>query len=265
MSKQAPLIAVDVGNSAVKIGLFEADSFQGVELPEPIEVLHLPAPLTAHSTSVLEPFCRNPDARFVICSVNQVNRTKLMEWLEHAFPNASLNEVSHATLPLELAVDSPDRVGVDRLAAAFAASRLRTQGQGVIVIDLGSAITVDVVDEEGVFRGGAILTGMRISSGALSDRAEQLPSVELPDQSPPVVGTDTVAAMQAGVFWGAVGAVREISRRAAATLSTPPLFVVSGGDAQRVVAHLGEEFLCVPHLVLKGLFVASDGSQADRK
>jgi type III pantothenate kinase len=265
MSQSTPVVAVDVGNSAIKLGLFQADSPESQLLPEPLQVLHLPAPFAEECPAELEPFLRDPTARYVISSVNRQNRTRLVDWIAQACPQGLLEDVSHATLPLELAVDQPEGVGVDRLAAAVAAARLRATGQAVVVVDLGSAITVDVVDEQGVFRGGAILPGMRMAADALGDRAEQLPAIDLPEQSPDVVGKNTVAAMQAGVFWGTIGAVRELSRRAAASFSTTPLFVVSGGDAQRVVANLGDEFVCVPHLVLKGLSLAALQSGTDRK
>src|SRR5207247_7904642 len=95
--------------------------------------------------------------------------------------------LTHRDLPIQARVDFPDRVGLDRLAAAVAANVIRRQSRPAIVIDAGSAITVDFVAADGAFEGGVILPGFRMSAEALYG-ADLLPLAVLsPDDEPPAV------------------------------------------------------------------------------
>ena len=124
-----------------------------------------------------------------------------------------------STIPLATTLLRPDRAGSDRLLAAWAA--LTLHGAPVIVVDLGTATTVDLVDADGFFVGGAILPGLELGAAALSEGTAKLPRVvlDLPDE---VVGADTSAAIQSGVVIGHVGAVREIVLRMRARLGERP-------------------------------------------
>ena len=108
-------------------------------------------------------------------------------------------------------------VGIDRLLAAVAANRLRNPKRPAVIVDLGTAITVDLVDAEGVFRGGAILPGIAISARAMHDYTDLLPHIPMAEleEPPPALGRATVPAMRSGLYWGAVGAVRELIERLA--------------------------------------------------
>ena len=115
-------------------------------------------------------------------------------------------------MPIKVAVERPDWVGIDRLAGAVAANRLRDPKKAAIVVGVGTAITVDLLSADGVFRGGAILPGIAMSARALDEFTDLLPrspADELAIQ-PPALGTSTMAAIQSGLYWGAVGAIREL-------------------------------------------------------
>ena len=115
-------------------------------------------------------------------------------------------------LPLVVKLPRPDMVGVDRLLDGLAANRLRTPGHPAVVVDVGSAITVDLIDAGGAFLGGAILPGIAMSARALHEFTDLLPQIDMAElaEPPPALGTATVAAMRSGLFWGAVGAVRQL-------------------------------------------------------
>ena len=116
-------------------------------------------------------------------------------------------------------------------------NRLRTPGHPAIVVDLGTACTVDFVSADGAFEGGAILPGTTLSAAALHTGTATLPQLttENIDASPTVVGKSTQAAIASGIYWGLVGAVRElIARISDESTETPQLFI-TGGEAERLV------------------------------
>ncbi len=96
-------------------------------------------------------------------------------------------------------------VGIDRLVDAVAVNRLRDAGRPAVVVDVGSAITVDLVSRDGAFLGGAILPGIAMSARAIHEFTDLLPLVEMSEliAPPPVLGTATAPAMESGLFWGA--------------------------------------------------------------
>lgn len=129
-------------------------------------------------------------------------------------------------LPVNPRVDAGTAVGPDRLVNT--AGAYDRHGGNLIVVDFGTATTFDVVDIDGAYVGGAIAPGVNLSLAALHNAAAALPHVDI---SKPlhVVGTNTVACMQSGVFWGYVGLVREICERIKAERDTPLMRVISTG------------------------------------
>src|SRR5207244_10337666 len=132
----------------------------------------------------------------------------LQAWLASHRPRDEVHVLSHRDLPIAVHLEFPERVGLDRLAAAVSANVLRRSGAPAIVVDAGSAITVDLVTSDGAFEGGVILPGFRMSAEALYG-AELLPLAVLSpnDAPPPGVGQDTEGAIGIGLFGGAGGAV----------------------------------------------------------
>ena len=110
-------------------------------------------------------------------------------------------------LPVDVRVDEGTGVGPDRLVNTVAGYDLF--GGDLILVDFGTATTFDVVDADGAYVGGAIAPGVNLSLQALHEAAARLPHVDIAKPQR-VVGTNTVACMQSGVFWGYVGLVREI-------------------------------------------------------
>jgi len=117
---------------------------------------------------------------------------------------------------MRVRTDNPREVGADRIVNAVAA--VKRHGTPLVVVDFGTATTFDCVDHHGDYIGGAIAPGFGISADALFQRTAKLPKVEL-DRTSGVIGTNTVASMQAGLFWGYVGLVDELARRSRADLA----------------------------------------------
>jgi type III pantothenate kinase len=261
------LIAVDIGNSSTKLGWFGGGSAgaspsQGAspsELPQPVSTSDFPTGRTPPD-GLLERLSAEP-VRWRVASVQREGQRVLAKWVETHRPQDDFRVLAHTDLPLTVRVDFPERVGVDRLAAAVAANAIRQPGRPAIVVDAGSAVTVDVVACDGAFEGGVILAGFRMQAEALFGNADLLPLAILAphDEPPPVLGKNTEAAIRSGLFWGAVGAVRELVERMSAELTEPPHVFVTGGDLKRLAPLVGGDAVFVPNMVLAGLAIATQG------
>jgi type III pantothenate kinase len=135
---------------------------------------------------------------------------------------------SECALPVEPRVDAGTAVGPDRLVNT--AGAYDKFGGNLIVVDFGTATTFDVVDTDGAYVGGVIAPGVNLSLEALHNAAAALPNVDI-SKPQSVVGTNTVACMQSGVFWGYVGLVREICARIKAERDVPMQVISTGGLA----------------------------------
>ena len=139
-------------------------------------------------------------------------------------------------LPLRIGYHTPETLGADRIAAACAAhAAYGTDASGlaraVLVIDAGTACTLDVVDAEGVYRGGAIAPGPGLLAQVLGTGTAQLPHVET-DWPGEVIGRSTREAIQVGIMVGFAGAVDRLLAEAEAALGTPAVRVATGGHAR---------------------------------
>ncbi len=131
-------------------------------------------------------------------------------------------------LPIAPRVDQGTQVGPDRLANAAAA--YDRHGGNVVVVDFGTATNFDVVAEDGAYVGGVIAPGVNLSLEALHNGAAALPHVDI-SQPEHVIGTNTVACIQSGVFWGYTGLIEGITNRIKTEYGKPMKVVGTGGLA----------------------------------
>jgi type III pantothenate kinase len=155
--------------------------------------------------------------------------------------------------PLSLAVEHPERVGMDRVCAAAAAYDVIRRA--CVTASFGTAITIDCVNDEGVFMGGAILPGLALQAKALHEGTAALPLVKI-QATGQAYGASTEQAICNGVLLGAVGALREITERYATELHAWPQLVVTGGNADLIAGQC--EFIdnVVPDLCVRGIALA---------
>ncbi|MEM6636479.1 MAG: type III pantothenate kinase [Pseudomonadota bacterium] len=131
-------------------------------------------------------------------------------------------------LPADPRVDQGTQVGPDRLVNA--AGAFDRHGGDLIVVDFGTATTFDVVARDGAYVGGVIAPGVNLSLEALHQAAAALPHVDV-TKPQAVIGTNTVACMQSGIFWGYVGLVRGVCDRIKGEYDTPMRIIGTGGLA----------------------------------
>ncbi|MDX9978931.1 MAG: type III pantothenate kinase [Lentisphaeria bacterium] len=228
-------ILLNIGNTNCQIAWLEANGELGGMHTVPTSALPAP-PLLAELAAVPGlAACVVPRARAV---------------LSERFPNLRFLALDDVPF-VDFSLVDPSTLGADRLANLAAAAEL---GGPRIVLDCGTAITTEVLDEKGRFRGGAILPGRRLLRQALHDHTAQLPLVPLGDLAPPAIGPNTAAAILAGTDAAVLGAVAhllEASRREIGCDVCPMLAV--GGDAAYFARHLPDVAAGPADFTLRGL------------
>ncbi len=155
--------------------------------------------------------------------------------------------------PMSMAVEAPQSVGVDRICSAAAAYEVMKHA--CAVASFGTAITIDCVNDEGVFLGGAILPGLALQARSLHEGTAQLPEVGI--RAPTgVYGETTEEAILHGIVFGVVGSLREIVERYATELTTWPDLIATGGNAELIAQHTDIIDRVVPDLCLRGVALA---------
>jgi type III pantothenate kinase len=270
MSSSYELIAVDIGNSRIKLGLFRPVDATTAPLPEPSATFELPivSKTGEFAAARLVAWCDQHVGRHVRVLVASVQRRAAARFVDAASNWAidtnrecSIRQLTYEDVPMAIRVDEQHRVGVDRLLGALAANRIRGNDRAAIVIDHGTAITVDLVGADGAFEGGAILPGTATSARALAEQTDALPLVMMDClvEVPTPVGTSTEHAIHSGLYWGSLGAIRELVSRMSADLELPPDVFIAGGDSARLAESLGgaadQRGVHIPHLVLSGTFL----------
>src|SRR5918998_2880378 len=148
--------------------------------------------------------------------------------------------------------DDPEAVGADRIVNAVGAGR--HYGFPAIIVDIGTATTVEAVDGEGCYLGGAIFTGLYVALEALVARTAMLPGVDLEEESPNAIATNTPDFIRSGFVYGYAGAIDALVRRSREELGEEGVRVVAtGGPARAIVRHCQEIEAFDPDLTLKGL------------
>lgn len=248
------LVAIDVGNSEVKLALVRDGRILAIRR-RPSR-----SRIAAHDAEGLLADALGADARGGPLVDAMVLVSVVPAWTD-AFTDLAAHMgrpvlmATSETIPMSVRGPDPDRVGADRLLGAFAAMRLH--GRPVIVVDLGTATTVDAVDGGGCFIGGAIAPGLELGLAALASGTALLPRVtlETPEHA---IGNDTAEAIRSGVVFGHVGLVRElvvrIGREATSGVGHEPRVVVTGGiSAAPWTSLLDMADVIDPQLTLKGL------------
>jgi type III pantothenate kinase len=197
---------------------------------------------------------------WVIAGVHPERIDNFKQWVR-SHNEACLSIARPDQLQLSVALAEPAKVGIDRLLNAVAANTLSPRDMPVIIADIGSAVTVDWVDENGVFKGGAIFPGLRLMAKALNDYTALLPLVETLRDQPQLPGTSTREAIEAGLTWAVVGGVVTLAHQMTMRAGRPPVRFLTGGDAELLQEALNESgpgWRHVPMLTLEGLRLAAE-------
>jgi type III pantothenate kinase len=243
------LVVVDIGNTRIKWGKCQEGKV--------IQVTAVAADEPLSWQQQFEAWQLGPGDCWVVSGVHPTRRDHFLAWLgQHAVNVLRLE--SHQDLPLAIALEQPERVGIDRLLNAVAANRRRPASTGAVVIDAGSAVTVDYVDARGAFRGGAIYPGLRLMAQALHDYTALLPLVEVRQvMAPP--GTTTTMAIQVGLYYTILGGALQLTQQLRRQ-DTAAVVFLTGGDAALIAEGFPGPCTLWPEMTLEGILYSSEPS-----
>lgn len=243
------LVAVDIGNSRIGIAVWDDDGVHDTRRVDAREPDQWNAALAAAWEHT-----RGARRRQVVIGSVWPEQTHRFGLLAERICNVDALRVrDDLPLPMPLAIDNPEGVGVDRVCSAAAAYE-HIQG-ACAVASFGTATTIDCVSADGRFLGGAILPGIAMAFETLHAGTASLPQVA-PFAPRGPFGRDTHEAIVNGVLYGAVGALREIVERFANELSEWPQLVLTGGNAPLVAPLADFVDSVVPDLCLMGIALA---------
>lgn len=241
------MLGISVGNTRTRIGAFINGDLQECALFGNDQHDALAEAMEHAYASVRD----RQDAAVLMASVNRP-AAQLIEGLITDKLGATVRRVERdLTIPIGRQVDADTKVGEDRLLNAAAAYDILKQA--CVVVDAGTAITVDYVDGAGTFHGGAIVAGAQLQLDALHQRTDLLPEVELKKPVGPI-GHNTVEAMRCGVYHGLRGMVRELVEQYAQAAGAFPMVVATGGDGNLLFRDYELIDRIVPNLTMIGLY-----------
>ena len=233
-------LTIDVGNSSTKIGLFSGDDLlKAANRDSAEEVLEIISDWQAE-TSI---------ARIGLCSVVPQQSDILLSNINQLSGTPVFRVSSGVNLSLQIDHTPAETLGPDRLAAACYAAHSKSGAH--IIIDAGSAITIDAVNEKNTFLGGVIMPGPEIANLALANYTAQLPEIPLtlPDGA---LGCSTEEALRHGIVHGTADAVIGAIVRIREALANTPTITITGGWRSLLVDKIPEAQID-PHLVLRGI------------
>lgn len=272
------LLAIDIGNTEVTLGLFEgrrlARSYRVSSetrrtADEALLLLRQIAPELAGTNGAAEGMAKGDRGAAEGAAKGQ--RSRRAQGAEHGCVLASVVppqtaifaeaarrllgrsplEITAASAPwLKIEYRDPGAVGADRIANAVAV--IERHGTPAVVVDFGTATTFDVISKDGRYLGGVIAPGILTGAENLVRRAARLGAFEIKEPER-VVGKSTEESLQAGLLYGAVGQVDTIVRRIAAETRTRPLVIATGGLAKAIAPHSKTIQKVDAHLTLHGL------------
>lgn len=235
------ILAVNIGNTTVTCGIFGENQFvTSWKIPT-----HSEKALFTQQTISFE----NIKGVVVGSVVPQKTPQVLQELKTHKLP-APIVVTGDMPLPISLAIDNPRQVGADIIADLAAGKRLNKTG--VIIVDSGTATTFNILSKENKFLGTVIAPGMESMAKSLTDQTALLPSITL-EKPAHILGTNTIACMQSGVYFGYAGLVNEIVARLKKEFPKAAV-VATGGNIQKVAADIQGIDTINDYLTLEGLY-----------
>jgi type III pantothenate kinase len=261
------VLLADVGNTRIKLAVVSDHGLDATGLRR-LPTVGLRQDLDSHAfcPENLERWLMSAapgSAVVLVASVHDAAATRLEAVLAavSATSHRPLRQrrIGHADLPLSIGLDEPHKTGIDRLAAAAAAAIVKTPDRGAIIVDCGTAATVDMLAADGTFLGGAILPGPALMARALADGTSKLPAVAALERSAPpaMPGRTTHEAIAAGIGWGIHGAIAKLVAEARGVLGSDADVILTGGWRGAVRAALPEA-IDLPDLVLCGIALAAE-------
>ena len=252
------LLAIDVGNTQTQLGVFRRDDLThhwrtSTDQSRTADELAL---IFGQFLSLADLSFSRAVTGVVISSVVPRATQELRQMAETYFGFPPVVVEPGVKTGIAVLTDNPREVGADRIANAVAAADMFA-GRAAVIVDFGTAITVDAVSPEGDYLGGAIAPGIETAAGALFQTTAQISRVQLV-APPSAIGKNTVASVQAGTVLGTAALVDGLVERVTAELGGKAEVIATGGLAPTVVEHCRTVDAIEPLLTLRGLRLIFD-------
>lgn len=246
------LLAVDIGNTNITIGLFDKDTIEGTfrmttKIPRTSDEYGIFFYNILHSRGMHR---EQVDAAIIASVVPDVNH-HIINGLIKYFNVTPIVVGPGIKTGIKIAIPNPKEVGADRIVDAVAAYEL--YGGPVLVIDYGTATTHDLILEDASLVGGVTSPGIRIAAHALWQDAAKLPKIEIkrPDT---ILGKDTISSMQSGLVYGHIGQTEYIIKKIKQEAGLEKMTVVATGGLGKIIYDETDSIEYYdPNLTLKGL------------
>lgn len=251
------LLAIDIGNSTTKFGVFDNEKLiTRFTIPTDRNQAHYKInDLIAHNLTYAI------DAVIISSVVPELN-ISYRNFCETRF-NLKPFFVDHASdFGMKILYDPPEDLGIDRAVAAFAARE--KYGKPAIVCDFGTATTIDVVDAKGDFVGGIIVPGISTMADSLFQKTSKLPKIEI-KKPETVIGNSTVSAINAGIYFGYAGLVEKILQKMVEELGGKSKIIATGGFASMLAESVDMIEIVDENLILEGLRLIYENAEARTK
>lgn len=240
-------LTVDIGNTNIHIGIFEENILLSTH------TVRSGSMLQENFSKIFTPDIFSRLQAVILASVNPQVETSVIKYIG-SYSSAQPSRIGkEIPIPIPILTQSPERIGVDRLVNAIAAFN-RTKNW-TIVVDAGTAITIDGINEKGAFLGGMIAPGAETSSKALHHSTALLPQIPI-NKPKNVIGKNTEEAIQSGVYWGTIGMVHHLINMMRDEMECQPTVIATGGDASMLAQNIPAITTVVPHLTLEGIDIA---------
>jgi type III pantothenate kinase len=245
------MLVADIGNTSISVGVFDGDNL-AANWNMQSSIQRLPDEYAALLLELMgyRGLKASEIKEVAICSVVPTLTQTFIELSTRYFKAEALVVAAGVKTGVRIRMDNPREVGADRIANAAAAHQLYRRA--VIVVDMGTATTFDVISREGDYLGGAIAPGIATAAESMFYKTAMLPRIEF-SQAKKAIGTDTISAMQSGLLYGYVGLVEGLVARIKAEMSEPPLVVATGGYARLMTSHTSVIDEINPELTLTGI------------
>ena len=234
-------LAIDIGNTFIKCGVFENNKIvDRASIKSTEEIMGI---LTKHSLS-----------QIILCSVVPKQNKEFMDFLKKN-SQAPIQNIHYKKTNLKLNVEEPKSVGNDRLCNVFGA--LKLYSAPIIIVDFGTATTYDVINKKNEFIGGIIAPGVETSTKNLISKAALLKNIDLVFPSS-VIGSNTTNNIQSGIMFGAVAQVEGLVKKIQLESNTQHSLILTGGFAKLISPHLNIDHVLEIDLTLKGMFYINE-------
>jgi type III pantothenate kinase len=239
-------ILADLGNSRLKLGRLDDDG-------QLVETAALPLDDDGAWDALRLRWDEGDAQHWAVSSVNPPVAERMAAFFEAREISRVRWLLSATEVPVRHTLVRPEFAGVDRALAVLAAAGLKPAGRPAVLVLCGTALVVERINADGVWEGGAIAPGLGVMAHALHLRAAMLPLIEVREEPPPWAPS-TIAAMEAGLFWGMVGMARELINKQAEEFGVTPYVIWTGGDAQLLAPRVtGSQSRVEADLVLAGM------------